>query len=263
MRLIFIRHGEPDYKTDTLTENGKKEAAALAARTRSWDVDAFYCSPLVRARQTAQPTLDALHATATVYPWLQEFYVPIVDPLTKEPHCPWDLMPQYFTADPQLYDREEWVHAALYRDTPELAARWEEVKAGLDGILKGYGYTRTGLYYQFEEPDGSVLPAEVGDLQLHGTKNYEVRDADDEKTVVLFCHFGVTCVCLAYLLGISPVVLWQGTCIPTTGVTIVNAEKRLHNASFFRVQALGDCSHLLAAGVPLSGYASFAQLFQK
>ena len=88
----------------------------------------------------------------------------IVDPLTKEPHCPWDLMPQYFTADPQLYDREEWVHAALYRDTPELAARWEEVKAGLDGILKGYGYTRTGLYYQFEEPDGSVLPAEVGDL---------------------------------------------------------------------------------------------------
>ena len=80
MRLIFIRHGEPDYKTDTLTENGKKEAAALAARTRSWDVDAFYCSPLGRARQTAQPTLDALHATATVYPWLQEFYVPKNDP---------------------------------------------------------------------------------------------------------------------------------------------------------------------------------------
>ena len=155
------------------------------------------------------------------------------------------------------------MHAALDRDNPEIAARWEEVKAGLDAILAKYGYTRTGLYYQFAEPDGSVLPAEAKDLQLHGTRNYVVRDADDEKTVVLFCHLGVTCVCLAYLLGISPVILWHGTCIPPTGITIVNAEKRLHNAAFFRVQALGDCSHLLAAGVPISGYASFAPLFQK
>ncbi|MGN1024465.1 MAG: histidine phosphatase family protein [Lachnospiraceae bacterium] len=263
MRLIFIRHGEPDYTTDTLTENGKKEAAALARRTRRWDVDEFYASPLGRAQETAAPTLEALHRTATTCSWLQEFNFPIRDPLTGADHCPWDLMPQYFTADPMLYDREEWVHAALYRDNPEIASRWEEVKAGLDEILAKYGYTRTGLYYQFAEPDGSVLPAEAKDLQLHGTRNYVVRDADDEKTVVLFCHLGVTCVCLAYLLGISPVVLWQGTCIPPTGVTIVNAEKRLHNASFFRVQALGDCSHLLAAGVPISGYASFAPLFQK
>ena len=30
MRIVFIRHGDPDYTTDTLTEKGKKEAALLA-----------------------------------------------------------------------------------------------------------------------------------------------------------------------------------------------------------------------------------------
>ena len=34
MRIIFVRHGEPDYATDTLTDQGKREAAALAARVK-------------------------------------------------------------------------------------------------------------------------------------------------------------------------------------------------------------------------------------
>ena len=33
MRLIFIRHGEPDYERDTLTEKGMKEAACLAGQS--------------------------------------------------------------------------------------------------------------------------------------------------------------------------------------------------------------------------------------
>ena len=30
MRIIFVRHGEPDYTDDSLTEKGKKEAKLLA-----------------------------------------------------------------------------------------------------------------------------------------------------------------------------------------------------------------------------------------
>lgn len=50
MRLIFIRHGEPDYEHDSLTEKGWREAKLLAARTKDWHVDDFYVSPLGRAR---------------------------------------------------------------------------------------------------------------------------------------------------------------------------------------------------------------------
>ena len=34
MRLMIIRHGVPDYDTDTLTETGWKEARALAERMK-------------------------------------------------------------------------------------------------------------------------------------------------------------------------------------------------------------------------------------
>ena len=30
MRILFVRHGDPDYVNDTLTEKGHREAACLA-----------------------------------------------------------------------------------------------------------------------------------------------------------------------------------------------------------------------------------------
>lgn len=262
MRLIFIRHGEPDYSTDSLTENGKKEAAALAVRTSKWNVDHVYVSSYGRAKETAAPTLAALGLTATEYTWLREFDVRVTDPSTGETHIAWDLMPQDYTADPLMFDRREWVHSGFYSQYPEAARRFKEVCDGIDGILAEYGYVRNGEYYDFVDPTGHPAPAGVKDIMLHGTHNYEIRDEDDEKTIVFFCHLGVTGVILGHLMGISPVLLWHTTCIPTTGVTVVNAEKRLDHVAHFRVQTLGDTAHLREAGLPVSGYAAFSPLFQ-
>ena len=52
MRLIFIRHGEPDYEKDCLTELGHKQAAAAAQRLLSEGIDEIYSSPQGRAFQT-------------------------------------------------------------------------------------------------------------------------------------------------------------------------------------------------------------------
>lgn len=35
MRILFIRHGDPDYENDTLTEKGCREADLLAQRASS------------------------------------------------------------------------------------------------------------------------------------------------------------------------------------------------------------------------------------
>ena len=35
MRILLIRHGDPDYVNDTLTEKGRREAALLAKRAVS------------------------------------------------------------------------------------------------------------------------------------------------------------------------------------------------------------------------------------
>ena len=49
MRIIFIRHAEPDYEHNTLTPRGFREAELLSDRVPHWKVDRFYSSPLERA----------------------------------------------------------------------------------------------------------------------------------------------------------------------------------------------------------------------
>ena len=56
MKLIFIRHGDPDYERDSLTEKGWKEAALLAKRIAPMQVRDSFCSPLGRAKDTASLT---------------------------------------------------------------------------------------------------------------------------------------------------------------------------------------------------------------
>ncbi len=53
MRILLIRHGDPDYVNDTLTEKGRREAALLAKRAVSMNMGECYKSPLGRAKDTA------------------------------------------------------------------------------------------------------------------------------------------------------------------------------------------------------------------
>ena len=74
MRLIFIRHGDPDYAHDNLTEKGKREVELLTKRVCSWkNITQIYQSPLGRAKATAAPTLERLGRNAITCDWLQEF----------------------------------------------------------------------------------------------------------------------------------------------------------------------------------------------
>ena len=73
MRILFIRHGDPDYVNDTLTEKGHREAALLAEHIQSLHPGTCYVSPLGRARKTAEYSLKRLGCTAQTLEWLREF----------------------------------------------------------------------------------------------------------------------------------------------------------------------------------------------
>ena len=60
MKLLIVRHGDPDYAIDSLTETGWIEAELLSDRLCKLDVKAFYCSPMGRAQDTAKATLGTL-----------------------------------------------------------------------------------------------------------------------------------------------------------------------------------------------------------
>lgn len=234
MKLIFVRHGDPDYTNDTLTERGWREAHALAPRVAKWDVDKFYCSPLGRARDTASVPLKLINREAQTKDWLREFYVSVTDPLTGKERIPWDLMPSYWTKKDGLYDRNKWHESDLMK-TGEVTKRYKEVCEGIDEILKQYGYTRNGSIYTTEK--GS------------------------EKTVVFFCHLGVQFTVLSYLFGISAPAIWQNFFVAPTSVTVVATEERQKGEVCFRCKKLGDTSHLYAAGIEPSDSGFYNEVY--
>lgn len=53
MKIIFVRHGETKLKTGTLTRRGIKQIKQSANYLKNEKIDAIFCSPKVRAIQTA------------------------------------------------------------------------------------------------------------------------------------------------------------------------------------------------------------------
>lgn len=234
MKLLIVRHGDPDYSIDSLTPTGWKEAALLAGRMEKLDVKAFYVSPLGRAQDTASLTLKKMGRTAQTLPWLKEFGPTVVKPGHDQPDCLWDWLPAVWTQNPNFYDPETWAQEPFFVENgvPE-GLTW--VKEGFDALLASHGYRREGKIYRAERAN--------------------------EDTIVLFCHFGLECVLLGYLLNISPMVLWHGLCAAPTSVTTVVTEERRKGIASFRVTAFGDISHLYEAEQEPAFAARFCETY--
>lgn len=236
MKLVIIRHGDPDYSIDSLTPTGWEEARLLADRICKLDVKAFYVSPLGRARDTASLTLEKMGREAEILPWLQEFPVAVKQPNREHPGVAWDWLPELWTAEPDYFDRTLWSHVGPMQEAGVPDA-YAHITQELDKLLTSYGYVRNGMYYHAENPN--------------------------EDTIVLFCHFGLECILLSHLLNISPMLLWHGTCAAPTSVTTLNTEERRQGIAYFRMSAFGDTSHLYAAGAEPSFAARFCETYEK
>ena len=65
MIFYYVRHGDPIYDPDSLTELGHKQAEALSKRFSLYGLDEIYSSTSIRAQQTAEPTCKLLHKEKT------------------------------------------------------------------------------------------------------------------------------------------------------------------------------------------------------
>lgn len=62
MFLYYIRHGDPIYAPDGLTELGHKQAKALAKKLALYGLEEIYSSTPIRARQTAFRILQQIRS---------------------------------------------------------------------------------------------------------------------------------------------------------------------------------------------------------
>lgn len=235
MKLLIVRHADPDYSIDSLTEKGWREAGYLSERLAGLEVKAFYVSPLGRAKDTASLTLEKLGRTAVECPWLREFHSPIYRPDVPDRRMlAWDWLPQDWMADERFFHLDQWFqHEAMVEGGVKEAYDW--VVQGLDGLLERHGYRREGRCYRAVEASND--------------------------TIVLFCHFGVECVLLSHLLNISPMPLWHGMCAAPSSVTTVLTEERRRGIVSFRIWAFGDVSHLYCHGEPPAFSGRFRECY--
>lgn len=234
MKLLIIRHADPDYTIDSLTPTGWNEARLLSDRLSRLDVKAFYVSPLGRAKDTASLTLKKMNREAAECEWLREFPSRIFRPDQETETIAWDWLPADWTNEPRHYDKDAW-HTTEIMTAGQVAEEYQRVTREFDKLLSLHGYDREGGYYR------------------------AVRANHD--TIILFCHFGLECVLLSHLLGVSPMVLWHGTCAAPSSVTTLVTEERRDGIACFRMSSFGDVSHLYAAGKQPSFAARFCETF--
>ena len=232
MRLYIIRHADPDYPNNTITEAGHREAQALAKRLTTMGVDRLYSSPLCRARHTMQYTADLLEMEATVEDWTQE----LSGLETESPEWGrlgiWDLPGEVYRAGEEHPAHDTW-HALPPLAGSPAPAKLAALADASDAFMARHGYQREG-------------------------RRYRVVRSNRERLAV-FCHGAFGLSWLAHLLEIPLPLAWSGFWLPPSSVTTILMEERSADWAVPRCLGLGDVSHLYEAGLPVSPRGIYAK----
>ena len=250
MRILFIRHGDPDYLNDTLTEKGCREADLLAKRAVTLQMGECYISPLGRAQRTAKPCLEAVGCEAETLSWLQEFPAQLdinkapelaeAYPDVKKnekgylPRIVWDMMPEHLTEHNEYMDRTAW-RDSVVAQCSDMVEVYDNIIQEFDNLLAEHGYVRENGHYRVEK--------------------------ENTKTITFFCHFGLIGVLLSHLWNVSPFTLWNSLALAPTSVTELVTEERKKGIAYFRGLKVGDVSHLYAGGEEPSFAARFCEIY--
>lgn len=172
MRIIFVRHGEPDYEHDCLTETGMLQAAAAAERLADENISEIFASPFGRAQQTASYTAKKLGLPVTTLDFMHE--IGWGGPGVPCEGHPWTLSDWMMQEGFDFY-REDWREHPYYK-TNEATGHFDRVTKEFDGFLEKLGYRHEGNRF----------------LCLGNT----------DKTIALFSHGGSGAIVLAHLLDL-------------------------------------------------------------
>lgn len=231
MLLHVIRHGDPDYATDSLTERGRQEAAALGERLAAMDdpPTALFSSPMGRARETARAASDRLGMDVEVLEWAAELSSPVVDDGTGRTDLAfWNVAGEYVHDPAQKL--LAWNEFPIYAD-PEVRDRMtreiERVHRGSDQFLESLGLRRDGGAYRV-----------CGDLPA---------------SVAMFCHGGLGATWIAHLIGIPTAHGWAAFSLATTSITTICFDQRSPGRAVPRISTLGDIAHLAGRGLSVPG----------
>ena len=173
MRMIFVRHGEPDYTHDCLTEKGRLQAEAAARRLEREGIEEIYASPMGRARETAQCTARRLSLPIQTLDYMHE--ISWGGENIPENGHPWTLGEWMIAQEDFDFYASDWRKHPYFCKNAATEC-FDKVSAGIDGFLSSQGYRHEGSRF--------------------------FCCAEKEKTVALFSHGGSGACALSHLLAL-------------------------------------------------------------
>lgn len=230
MILFYVRHGDPVYVTDSLTELGQRQAEAVVARMERCRPDKIFTSNRDRAIMTAIPTAKRLGLEIEgqlefldenrAY---REMRVTDADGKTE-----WAFnfrtYQELFTSPEVRAMGRKWYEHQSFADHPSFGECMKRVQQGTDDFLASLGYRHDYERCAF------------------------VAERPNEDRVAVFAHQGVGLVFLAALLDIPYPQMSTHFDMSHTGVTAIHFKG--DGIVIPRVLQLSNDSHLFAAGMP-------------
>ena len=211
MEVILIRHADPDYKKDTITEKGHQEAKALSLSLKGSRLDNLYVSPLGRAQETCRYIAEALKVKPVTLDWLREIQLDV-----DLGYAPWDFPGDDYLSRSHLPSPDKWWQGFQIGEL--LKPPFLKIAEGFDKLMEDYGYRKFGNLYKVERPN--------------------------EKRIALVAHGGMIMTLLAYLLHWPLPLVYIHCTIDTTGVTRLIWREFDSGYAIPKLMELNGLSHL-------------------
>ena len=201
MRIIFVRHGEPDYENDCLTPNGRIQAELAAERLKDEGIEEIYSSPLGRAGETAEYTSKVLGIPVQTLECVREIKWGSRDgnPIFADGH-PWDIADKTALEGMDITDIS-WRENKFFCNNIAVE-KTDIVEKGIDEWLSTFGYVRNGLYYD------------------------HIVEEEEHKTVAVFCHGGSSSAAIGRILNLPFPYVCALLHTDFTGITIIRMERK-------------------------------------
>lgn len=218
MRIIIVRHGEPDYEHDCLTEKGRREAEVAAKRLLHEGIETVYSSSMGRAYETAQ-AFTKLSGIDTIHKldFMREIQFGFGEALYGSGN-PWDETDRMATDGEEILDLN-WKEAPFY-STNIATSDVDRVAKGTDEWMLSLGYRREGQYYR------------------------NIREDKDQHTVALFCHGGSGTAMLSRILNLPFPYLCAIIRMPHTAITTIRLNSEPGSRIMPVLELASDAVHL-------------------
>lgn len=221
MLLYIVRHGDPVYVTDSLTERGKRQAEAVGKRIYDSQIDRIFSSPMGRALETAGPACRLLGLECNIEEWTHEIGD---ERLTPFP-------------DGKLKSITN-VQNTYYLENGNIDLNYNEAFT-----CTGINESNIKSAVDFIEKHGNEFLERLGYKKENGV--YKILRNNEEK-VALFCHSAFARAWLSVLLHIPFHIMWSSFSYTHTGVTVLEFKNNPNSITAPRCLCFSDMSHLYA-----------------